>query len=59
MGFAFRTTTKWMLEGVPVIPRGKGLEGQFFPLLFGPQDRKWARAARIEMYAETTSWGAK
>ena len=29
-----------LLEGVPVIPRGEALEGQFFPLLFGPPDRK-------------------
>jgi hypothetical protein len=26
-----------LLEGVPVIPKGKKLEGQFFPLLFDPE----------------------
>jgi ectoine hydroxylase-related dioxygenase (phytanoyl-CoA dioxygenase family) len=25
-----------MLEGVPVIPKGQKMEGQFFPLLFDP-----------------------
>ena len=26
-----------LLEGVPVIPKGKKLDGQFFPLLYDPQ----------------------
>ena len=26
-----------LLEGVPVIPRGDRMAGQFFPLLFDPQ----------------------
>jgi ectoine hydroxylase-related dioxygenase (phytanoyl-CoA dioxygenase family) len=26
-----------LLAGVPVIPRGKKVEGQFFPLLFEPK----------------------
>lgn len=29
-----------LLPGVPVIPKGRKVEGQFFPLLFDPQDVK-------------------
>ncbi len=28
-----------LLEGVPAVPRGQKMEGQFFPLLFDPRDR--------------------
>jgi len=26
-----------LLEGVPVVPKGNKMEGQFFPLLYSPQ----------------------
>ncbi len=29
-----------LLEGVPVIPKGKKMEGQFFPLLYAPHRRR-------------------
>jgi hypothetical protein len=27
-----------MLEGVPLVPRGRPMGGRFFPVLFDPQD---------------------
>ncbi len=29
-----------LLEGVPVIPQGDKMDGQFFPLLFDPDSRR-------------------
>jgi len=28
-----------LLEGVPVVPKGKNMEGQFFPFLFNPKEK--------------------